>query len=305
MCNLFMTGELCTDRLAIALAEIFRTPPEVVEVVDEEAGPEERNWDALVFCEYTAVLGQVSWALDIYARETVVEHPDESELARLLAEKLRCVVLYPSGGTVRPSAYRLVTPDGLVTRARLLESDDDEPFHTIDAVEDPVPQLPDVRVELMREVIREQPVPVPIAESFSAAVEAWSEARSREGKGSEPSALEPGTSLWYARNSLGAWEKSVHRVENDWQPGGRYPVDMYAEDLHVRDELDELLHGLPQEIREILRDSVNRLDERFREATQEDGGKALAASLGASPISMMNKDWWWHRRPVRLPWKGL
>ncbi|HZG03213.1 MAG TPA: hypothetical protein VE546_06545 [Streptomyces sp.] len=304
MGNFFMTGELHADRLAAALAEIFRVAPGDVEVVDEEAAPEGRNWDALVFCEYAAVRGQVSWALDVYARDTMTEQPDEAELARRLAAKLRCVVLYPAAETP-PSAYWLVTPDGLVTRARLYESDNEESLYSIDAVEDPVPQLPDVRVELMREVIRKQFVPTPVFEEFSRAVEEQLKSRTEKIGEAAPLDLEPGSLLWYAGNALGAWEKSVHRVENDWRPGGRYPADMYVEDLRTRDRIAELSDALPQEFRDVLRDSVDDLDECFRRATRDDGGAALGKVLGVSRIAMMDKGWWWHRRPVRLPWEGL
>ncbi len=305
MGNFFVTGELRADRLAAALAEIFRVVPGDVEVVDTETtDPEGRNWDALVFCEYEVALGQVSWALDVYAQDTVTEQPGEAELARRLAAELRCVVLHPAA-EAPPSAYWLVTPDGRATRARLYASDDDEPVHSIDAVEDPVPQLPDVRVALMREVIREQSVPTPVSDVFFHAVEERAKGWAEESGEAVPLDPGPGSPLWYAGNALGAWEKSVHRVENDWRPGGRYPADMYVEDLRARDRIAELSDALPEEFRDLLRESVDGLDERFGKATRDDGGSALGAVLGVSRIAMVDKGWWWHRRPARLPWEGL
>ncbi|MEE1940521.1 hypothetical protein V1L54_14085 [Streptomyces sp. TRM 70361] len=289
MCLLSAVGELDADRLVTALAEIFRAAPEEVEVVDEGDDPEGRNWNALVHCDRSALRGHISWFLDVYVQKQVAERPSGAEVARRLAGRLWRVVLYPADG-VRPSAYWLVTPEGLVTRARLYESDDEEPVYTIDAVEDPVPHLPDVRVELIREVIREQPDPTPVSGEFSASAEAC-----------------PGTgdALWCAMDSLGAWEKSVYRVESDWPPRGRYPADTYAEDLEIRDEIGGMLPALPQELGDLLRCSAERVDERFRDATRDDGGQALSAALGISRIALADKGWWWHRRPVRLSWEGL
>ncbi|MEE4541330.1 hypothetical protein V2S66_05030 [Streptomyces sp. V4-01] len=58
--------------------------------------------------------------------------PSEPELAAALARVLGHSVLYPTE-SIRPSAYWLAAADGTVTRARLLDSDDEKPVYTDDA----------------------------------------------------------------------------------------------------------------------------------------------------------------------------
>ncbi|MCZ0982966.1 hypothetical protein O1L60_39440 [Streptomyces diastatochromogenes] len=48
-----------------------------------------------------------------------------------------------------------MTPDGLLTRARLELSDDEPPLYEVTAVKTPVPQLPRAIVTRFAEIVRE------------------------------------------------------------------------------------------------------------------------------------------------------
>ncbi|SFX90846.1 hypothetical protein OH786_14990 [Streptomyces atratus] len=158
--NLFTIDRLQPARVSNALASCLRVEPNSVDVADIDADQDNRNWDALALCDYSDVLGDVSLTLDVFVQEAVSQQPTEPEFASRFAVAARSVVLYPAEEHL-PSAYWLVTPTGLVTRARLLASDDERPEYSIDAVEAAVPQLPGIRVMQLPEIAREHHVPTP------------------------------------------------------------------------------------------------------------------------------------------------
>ncbi|MGW3208403.1 hypothetical protein [Streptomyces sp. NPDC001135] len=125
------------------------------------------NWDALVCCEKSTVLGDVSTSLDIYVQESVEPQPSEHELASAFARAAGAVVLFPAE-SVPVSAYWLATEDELVTRARLYEPDDEEPRFRIDSIEAPVAWLPHVTVARIPKVVRELQIAAPVADTFDA-----------------------------------------------------------------------------------------------------------------------------------------
>ncbi|GAA2105431.1 hypothetical protein GCM10009759_42490 [Kitasatospora saccharophila] len=146
-----MIHDLLPGVLASALATLTGRPVTDVDV----AGPDDhdtRRWDAPVLCTHDHRYGDVTWSLEIHDPD-----PGRSEVsfAAGLAELLGRPVLF-SALDVRPSAYWLAAPNGLITRARLTEPDEaaedaDLPGGSISAVRDFVPQLPHLRLDPIAE----------------------------------------------------------------------------------------------------------------------------------------------------------
>lgn len=271
--DLFIIGDLDRARLTAALASLTGVPAASVDVAEEDA--EDRNWEARVSCTYTQVDGDVNWQLDIYLDDLPTPAPDEPVAAARLAQDLDRVILYPAPIEL-PSAYFLVEPDGGVTRARLFRDDDAK--YQLDAVERAVPRLPSVPVAAQPEVIREYPVPAPITAGL--------------GVPAAPRVLA----------LLGAWENLTSRMASGWPPDGWYPIEFYAEDLRVRDELAETIDQLPADVAGPVRAALEKIDEHFRTLTDNDVEATLAAPLRISRIDLRLRDWWWRRIPNPVPW---
>ena len=264
-------GELDRDRLAAAFAEMLSLPVESVDVGAE--GDDDRHWDAPVSCTVTPVVGELHWHLDVYLGETVAGAPPVPVAAAWLARRLGTVVAYEAM-PFPPSAYWIVAPDGERTRARIYEQDaDGEPVYRIDAVERPLAMLPGLRVAALPEVIREHRVPTPVTDGLRETV-------------TEP-----------ILGRLGAWEGMVSRLIEGWPPDGWYPADYYHEDLETRDELAVATDALPET--DLVRQALAEVDRRFTEATEDDGGLALAAAT-REPLGT---GWWWRRVPHPPPWR--
>jgi hypothetical protein len=281
--DFLLIDDLDPGRLAAALAELASVPVGQVDVAAH--GVEERNWKAPVLCTYEPAAGDVSWSLDIYLGEAVRPKPTERQAAMLLADRIGTPVIFPDEG-VRPSAYWLAAPGGVVARARLYDQDveegDDRPAFTIDAVNRPVPGLPDVRVAAMPEVIRDVRMSTPVSDQW----DAWVSAAGVD--------VEPGSRVWLAGDLLGAWEGLAARMAAGWPPDGWYPAEYYRDDLKTRDELAEAAAGMPPALAERFGAALNRVDEAFRAGTREveDDPQRLAESRG----------WWWRRLPDPEPW---
>ncbi|MER5430645.1 hypothetical protein [Streptomyces sp. NPDC002588] len=287
--NFFTVDHLLSSRISDSLASVLHVAPSAVDVADAEGDQDDRNWEALVLCDRTRVPGDVSLALDVFVQEAVTDRPTEAECAAKFAAAAQTVVLYPAEERI-PSAYWLVTPTGLVTRARLMASDDEQPVYSLDAVEAAVPQLPGIRAMQLPEIVREQHVPTPSTAEFTSAVNTLR----RNEQDSADSALsdDVGTPLYGARVHLAEWERMVRRMESGWQPTGRYPAELYREALRARDRLSLLTDELAEPVPGLLRKAVDQLDEEFRRHTESDTPSVATAEQG----------WWWHRKPVLLPW---
>jgi hypothetical protein len=289
--NFLTVRPLSLDTVAAVLAQCLNVRIQEVDVADEDTDQELRNWDALVFCDKATVLGDVNTSLDIYVQEAVQPQPSERDLADAFARGAGTVVLFPAE-EAPPSAYWLATEDGLVTRARLYDSDDDEPRYTIDRVEAPVGRLPHVTVARIPEVVRELKIATPLADAFAAHLH-----RMHPG---EADAL--GSPLWTAGDRLGAWEKLVRQMEAAWAPSGWYPPDLYCERLEVRDELEQVRSQLPQNVDALLQNALEPLDAVFAELTADDPGGLLGKELARAGGATSGHGWWWNRRPDPLPW---
>ncbi|HEX3783798.1 MAG TPA: hypothetical protein VHX38_29390 [Pseudonocardiaceae bacterium] len=291
--NFFVIGELDRARLATALAALTAVPVESVDLSDSD-DQDDRNWGASVSCMYAQVYGDVSWLLDIYLTEDVPRKPDEPTAAAGLAEALGTAMLY-AAPLALPSAYWLAAPGGLLTRARLHsveDSADERISYRIDAVAQPVPQLPTVPIDRQPEVIREYRVPAPITAELHTWLESW--------QSTAPVAAEVASLVWRARTRLGAWENLTARMAAGWPPDGWYPAVFYIEDLRTRDELAATLDRLPEAALTQFGTALAAIDANFRLLTGDDTEAALAGISNVLP----SHDWWWHRIPKPLPWIG-
>lgn len=266
--DLLVAAEISLARLRAALARINDVPVEAVDIAEEDA--EDRNWQAAVLCTCGRRTGEIVWSLDIYVSDAAGAQPSAAETAEELAYELRVPILYDAGG-VRPSAYWLAAPDGPRTRARVYDGPDDGSL-VIDAVERPVASLPHVRVELQPEVIKDHPVPHPIADAFDTVLGEYS----------------LGDSLWYVTTRLKAWEALTVRMDSGWPPDGWYPRDYYDQDLEIRDELSHA--EVPAEVSEPFQRALESIDADFRTHTRK-----VAAT---EP----DRGWWWERVPDPQPW---
>lgn len=138
-------------RLPLILAEAFRVTREQTDVsVTSEL--ENRNWDAVVTCEYELMQGDLSWSLEICATGEVQHRPTEDELASFVARRLKSPVFFswhPGFHWIR----RVALPDGGLTLARVLQPRDDSPAYLVDAAESAVPGFPDVLVTRFPEAL--------------------------------------------------------------------------------------------------------------------------------------------------------
>jgi hypothetical protein len=233
----------------------------------------------------------------------VAHQPTERRLAVAFASATHTVVLFPAEETP-PSAYWLATPEGVVARARLLASDDEQPVYTVDAVEAPVPQLPNAALTRIPEVVREVRIATRTADAFADALASLRQLPS----GSLDPALseEPGSPAWYACTRLGSWEMLIRQMAAQWAPSDWYPQDLYRHRLTSRDGLAELRakphDRLPKNAANLLQDSLEQLDRLFIELTIEDPEHLLAQQLAVPGEDPGAHDWWWYRRPDPLPW---
>ncbi|MFK0101716.1 hypothetical protein [Streptomyces sp. NPDC091040] len=153
--NLLTVDPVRPAVMASALAAVLDVAVRDVDVAHADGDQEARDWEAAVLCTYEVLRGDLARALDVYVQDFVAGRPPEREVAAALAKAAGTTVLFPAD-EAPPSAYWAVTPDGMVTRARLEPSDDEPPVFAVTAVEAPVPQLPGAIVKRFAEIVRER-----------------------------------------------------------------------------------------------------------------------------------------------------
>ncbi|WP_406214401.1 hypothetical protein [Streptomyces decoyicus] len=297
--NFLSLHELQPHQIASAIAVFLKVPSDSVDVADADGDQDDRNWDAAALCDYSRVQGDVSLSLDIDVQEWVPDQPDEADAALAFAVSSRTAVLYPAEENL-PSAYWLVTPAPIVTRARLNASDDEPPTYTVEAVEEPVRELPAAQVMQLPEILQAQKIPTPTADQFTAAIQKLRE--SQENATDPLLEDEPGTLLYEARVGLFLWERMVRRMESGWEPSGRYPLDMYRKDLQLRDELAQYTMTAPPKVRELLSNAVQQLDDVMAQHTVQDEHGVLIGRHPGESSQHSKLEWWWHRTPEPAPW---
>jgi hypothetical protein len=295
--SFLLVGQPRSDTIATALAECLHVPVAEVDVADVDGDPDARNWDALVSCEYSIFHGDVSMALDIYAQDGVSNAPNETELGQSFAARVQTVVLFPPTES-EISAHWLASPEGIVSRARVVPSDDSLGY-TVEAVEAPIRQLPRARAMHLPEVVREQRIATPVADAFTAAFEALP--LSQYGTTDPTAITKIADTARDARSYLGAWEKLVQRIASAWQPSGWYPSEFYVENLEYRNQIQGFATDLMPAVASLLADALEQLDQRFNELTVEDT-EGIGEAASQAPVPAEGRAWWWRRRPEPLPW---
>jgi uncharacterized protein YjbI with pentapeptide repeats len=138
-------------RLSALLAEAFRVSLEQTDV-SAASEVEDRNWDAVVTCDYEPLEGDLSWSLDIYAADGVGHRPTEAELASSVARTLTSPVFF-SWDPAFPWVRRAALPDGGLTLARVPQPHDDSHAYVVDAAESAIPGFPGVAVTRFPEAL--------------------------------------------------------------------------------------------------------------------------------------------------------
>ncbi|KPI15468.1 hypothetical protein OV450_2606 [Actinobacteria bacterium OV450] len=298
--NLLTVAAIGPETVAVALAGCFWIAAGEVDVADPDGDPDLRNWDAPVLCDYRAVHGDLARSLDIYAQGETADQPLESELAAGFAKAAGTAVLFPAE-EAPPGAYWVVTPEGLLTRARLEPSDDEPPLYSVTAVEAPVPHLPRAAVTRFAEIVREQRPDTPLAHAFAASVEKRRRAASDLARSPDD---DVSSALRSAKGNLVVWERVIRQMESGWAPAGWYPASLYRERLEARDELSGIGARLPREVSELLGEALAELDRRFAAATEADPSGGLRRELTGEPAARTPVGgWWWRRRPDPRPWE--
>ncbi len=283
MYNLLLLRELDPGAVQNELARVFRVPPGDVDVSDQDE-MEERNWDAIVSCEFTQGSGDIPWKLTIYSTNDVGTLPSESTLASEIARALNVSVLFP-GTLALPSVWNVTRPDGVAGFVRIAEPESEDDVLRVTFTDRNLPELPDVTSGGIPEVIKEIQIPSPVSDALLGHYTSDDRRKIHE--------------------LLVNWERLTVRMSSGWPPSGWYPPEMYTEDLRLRDELGELVAGMDEENHSLVRGLLERLDSAYRASSVSDEGRSLREALGSTASdSQPGRAWYWLRRPADLPWTG-
>ncbi|MFK4144099.1 hypothetical protein [Streptomyces sp. NPDC004065] len=276
--NLFTVADPEPAVLRAALAGLLAVPEGAVDVADADGDQEGRDWEAPVLCTCRRLPpGDLSLELDVTVEDRIAGQLTEGALAQRLAVSTGGSVLYPSEIEL-PSAYWVAVPDGGSVRCRLEPVDHGEDTgYRVEAVEEPVEDLPGAKVEILPEVMDRQHIDTPVADAFLSGYPTGTTA----------------TVEGHVHYALRVWERLARRLESDWLPSGRYRDDLFRRDLEARDDLANAVAGMNEPYAEGLRAAVARLDAVFSEHTEAEADSDVGDGADG---------WWWHRRPRSIPW---
>lgn len=277
----FMTkGSRVPELLPKFLSETFHVQLAETDVSDS-AEWDDRNWDATVTCEYEQLEGDLEWSLTVYAADEVAHQPSEEQLAVHLARTLAMPVFFAWGAEL-PWVRRVALPTGDLTLARVLQSEETGTGFSVESAESPLEDFPDIPVARFPEVVRAFDVPTPMTDSL------------RSTGSTDIPAMIGGL--------LANWERLCVRIRSDWPPSGWYSADLFREDLEFRDQLESALREVPENERKSVETGMRELDASYRELTVIDEGLALSHALQCEVTDLADRPWYWHRRPLTLPW---
>lgn len=101
------------------------------------------------------------------------------------------------------------------------------------------------------------------------------------------------------RRRLYAWERLSRRLH--MRPDGLRPEE-YINYLDIRDALERILDSLGPLPRSRFAMVLGAIDDQFKSGSAEDGGASYASYLPTESHQAAHRAWWWHRRPLELPW---
>ncbi|MFE1029329.1 hypothetical protein ACFW5I_33100 [Streptomyces sp. NPDC058818] len=280
MYSFMMSGSELLGLLPGVMAEAFDVRLDETDV-SASSELEDRNWDAVVTCEYDVLSGDLSWALSVFAADEVEVRPSVEGFALYLARRLEVPVFFEWSSEV-PWIRRVALPSGRITVARVVQSGEKGNGFSVEAAESSIPGFPDVVVTHLPEVARAFTIAAPITDSIS-----------MRGAGGDFERM---------GQLLGNWERLCVRLRSNWPPNGWYSAAMYGEDLRLRDELQALLGKMGGTEKGELEAVLRELDENYRALTIDDSGAALAEALKGDIANLADRPWYWNRRPEVLPW---
>ena len=281
MNGILTTGGEILDDLAVFLAAAFGVASGGVDVCDGD-DYENRNWDALVTCAYRRIKGDLAWSLELTTDPAVTDEPSEESLARGLAGVLGVFVVFPTDYAENPWIDRLATPDGRVAYANVAEEGDEGERFRVISCEIPTSAFPGAEVTRYPELIRSIQLPTPLTDACV-----------------PDGLLDPVRDEWPLAN----WERLGVRMDSNWPPSAWYPVEMYREDLELRDATDDVATRIPVTAVAGYLEAREAIDARYRALTVDDGGVTFSRATGMSITDILAKPWYWRRRPAQIPWE--
>lgn len=208
----------------------------------------DRNWDALIFCEHSALQGDLVLGLSVYAREEIGTTLSEKGFSLRLSWKLGIIIVLP-GDTPFPSVWRAAAPKGKVLYIRIEHPEYDGGDLKIIGTQLPLPGFSHVPLDEFPDLIRVEQIPTPVVDSF------YLEEQVGELRKFHQLAV--------------SWERLATRMATGWPPFGRYPLSLYQENLEIREEAESITDLLPEEESEKAHSLLTRLDQKFYEETVE------------------------------------
>jgi len=271
-----MLPKIIEQKITSSMTEIFSVKAEEIDISDADNFAD-RNWDALIFCEYSTLQGDLVFGLSVYASKEVGPTLSEKDFSLRLARKLGVIVVF-SGNTMFPSVWRAASPEGNVVYIRLEHPSHEGGDLRIIGTQLPLPGFPHVPLDEFPDLIRIEQIPTPAVDSF------------------------------YVENQTGelrkfyqlavCWERLTKRMGTGWPPFGWYPLHLYQEDLEVREEAGKIADLLPEKESEKAHSLLTQLDQKFYEETVE-------TKQGKTALEAEDKSPWYKRRVPRVtPWQG-
>lgn len=105
------------------------------------------------------------------------------------------------------------------------------------------------------------------------------------------------------RGGMRSLELMIDRMAHGWHPSGYYLIDEYANDMHTRDRVGEVILRLPLHLGREIREVLDALDGRLWDLTVPDlDNQVVSQYFPERDASRMA--WWWHRIPSPVPWAG-
>ena len=262
--------------ITFLITEIFSVNAEEIDISDADNFAD-RDWDALIFCEYSPLQGDLVFGLSVYASKEIGPTLSEKDFSLRLAQKLGVIVVFP-GNTMFPSVWRAASPEGNVIYIRLEHPSHEGGDLRIIGTQLPLPGFLHVPLDEFPDLIRVEQIPTPAVDSFYVEDQT-------------------GELRKFYQLAVG-WERLTKRMGTGWPPFGWYPLNLYQEDLEMREEAGKIADLLPEKESEKAHSLLTQLDQKFYKETVE-------TKQGKTTLEAEDKSPWYKRRVPRVaPWQG-